>query len=75
MEPLTSSFDALLDWIAAEPARFLNEIGYCGCVQGVGAEKGWFGDPPERYVADIGGQPSQSETMASPEPPGPSLFD
>jgi hypothetical protein len=56
-EPVFAGFDALLDRIATEPARFLSDIGYCGAVQGVGAEKGWFGDPPDRYVPDILAEP------------------
>lgn len=60
-EPFAPSFESLLNWIAADPVRFLNDIGYCNYVQGVGAEKGWFGDPPERYVADLRDEQAEYE--------------
>lgn len=52
-EPMADSYSHLLDWIVKEPAKFLNEIGFCNSVKGVGAEGGVFGDPPDRYVADM----------------------
>lgn len=74
LEPLALSFEALLDRIAADPVQFLNDVGYCNYVLGVGAEKGWFGDPPERYVADTGHRTAEAPS-GDPEPPGPLLFE
>lgn len=60
-EPMADSYSHLLDWIAREPAKFLNDIGFCNSVKGVGAEGGMFGDPPERYVADLRAEQAESE--------------
>lgn len=50
-EPFAPSFGELLTRIGRDPARFLDDIGYCGHIM-VGPGRA-YGDPVEAYTSDV----------------------